>query len=162
DLADAADEGVERACQVTDVPTVTASTVEYRMHQVRCGCGRAHVAPPPDGAGGANTRGDGAKLRALGVYLLLVEDVPGARGVQLITDLAGAGVSAGFVHKMLAAAAAAVAEVVKSIKTLIALAVVVHFDETTLRAGKAGVTQYVWSACTNLYSLFTLGRRSGK
>ena len=162
DLADAADEGVERACQVTDVPTVTASTVEYRMHQVRCGCGRAHVAPAPDGAGVANTRVYGANLRALVVYLLIVQHVPVHRCVRLIADLAGAGVSAGFVHKMLAAAAAAVAEVVKSIKTLITLAVVVHFDETTLRAGKAGVTQYVWSACTNLYSLFTLGRRSGK
>ena len=137
DLADAADEGVERACQVTDVPTVTASTVEYRMHQVRCGCGRAHVAPAPDGAGVANTRVYGANLRALVVYLLIVQHVPVHRCVRLIADLAGAGVSAGFVHKMLAAAAAAVAEVVKSIKTLITLAVVVHFDETTGRARPA-------------------------
>jgi hypothetical protein len=162
DLAGAADEGVERACQITDVPLVTASTVEYRMRRVRCGCGRTHVAPPPPQAGVANTRVYGANLRALVVYLLIVQHVPVHRCVQLIADLAGAGVSAGFVHKMLATAAAAVAEVVATIKTLITLAVVVHFDETTLRAGKAGVTRYVWSASTNLYTLFTLGRRSGK
>jgi transposase len=162
DLGGAADEGVERACQVTDVPLVTASTVEYRMHRVRCECGRTHVASPPPRAGVANTRVYGANLRALVVYLLIVQHVPVHRCVQLIADLAGAGVSAGFVHKILAAAAAAVAEVVAVIKRLITLAVVVHFDETTLRAGKAGVTRYVWSASTGLYSLFTLGRRSGK
>jgi len=66
------------------------------------------------------------------------------------------------VHKMLATAAAAVAEVVELIKTLVTLAMVVHFDETTLRAGKAGVTQYVWSTSTGLYTLFTLGQRGGR
>lgn len=162
DLADAADEGVQRACQITDVPPVTSSTVEYRMHQVRCGCGRSHVASAPAGAGVANTRVYGASLRALVVYLLIVQHVPVHRCVQLIADLVGVGVSAGFVHKMLAAAAAAVAEVVTAIKTLITLAAVVHFDETTVRAGKAGLTEYVWSACTGLYSLFILGRRSGR
>jgi transposase len=162
DLAGAADEGVERACQVTDVPLATASTVEYRMRRVRCGCGRTHVAPPPPQAGVVNTRVYGANLRALVVYLLIVQHVPVHRCVQLVADLAGAAVSAGFVHKILAAVAAAVAEVVAAIKTLITLAVVAHFDETTLRAGKAGVTQYVWSASTRLYTLFTLGRRSGK
>jgi len=161
DLADAADEGVARACQVTDVAPVTASTVEYRMHQVRCGCGRAHVAPPPPQAGVANTRVYGVNLRAFVVYLLIVQHVPVQRCVQLVADMAGAGVSAGFVHRMLAALAAAVAEVVAAIKTLVMVAAVVHFDETTVRAGKAGVTQYVWSACTDWYTLFTLGRRSG-
>jgi transposase len=39
---------------------------------------------------------------------------------------------------------------------------VVHFDETVLRAGKAGITKYVWSASTALYSFFALGRRTGK
>ena len=82
--------------------------------------------------------------------------------MRLIADLAGAAVSAGFVHKILAAVAAAVAEVVKGIKTLITLAAVVHFDETTLRSGKAGATGYVWSASTGRYTLYALGRRSGK
>ena len=162
DLAGAVDEGVDSACQVTDVPLVTASTVEYRMRRVRCGCGRAHVASPPPRAGVANTRVYGANLRALVVYLLIVQHVPVDRCVRLIADLVGAGVSAGFVHKMLAAVAAAVAEVVKGIKMLITIAAVVHFDETTLRVGKTGVTQYVWSASTGRYTLYALGRRSGK
>lgn len=162
DLAVAVDEGVDSACQVTDVPLVTASTVEYRMRRVRCGCGRAHVASPPPRAGVANTRVYGANLRALVVYLLIVQHVPVDRCVRLVADLAGAGVSAGFVHKMLAVVAAAVAEVVKGIKMLITLAAVVHFDETTLRSGKAGAIGYVWSASTGRYTLYALGRRSGK
>jgi transposase len=162
DLAEAADEGVASACQVTDVPLVAASTVEYRMRRVRCGCGREHVAAPPVQAGVANTRVYGANLRALAVYLLIVQHVPVERCVRLIADLAGAAVSAGFVHKILAMVAAAVAEVVNLIKTLITLAAVVHFDETTLRAGKAGTTGYVWSASTGRYTLYALGRRSGE
>jgi transposase len=39
---------------------------------------------------------------------------------------------------------------------------VVHFDETALRAGAAGVKKYVWSASTNADTLFALGRRTGK
>lgn len=101
-------------------------------------------------------------LRVLAVYLLIVQHVPVERRVRLIADLAGAAVSAGFVHKILAAVAAVVAEVVNGIKMLITLAAVVHFDETTLRAGKAGATGYVWSASTGRYTLYVLGRRSGK
>jgi transposase len=138
DLAQAADEGVASACQVTDVPLVMASTVEYRQRRVRCGCGREYVAPPPLQAGVGNTRVYGANLRSLAVYLLIVQHVPVERCVRLIADLAGTAVSAGFVHKILAAVAAAVTDVVTAIKALITLATVVHFDETTIRVGAAG------------------------
>lgn len=163
DLAQAADEGVASACQVTDVPLVTASTVEYRQYRVRCGCGREHVAVPPAQAGVGNTRVYGANLRALAVYLLIVQHVPVERCVRLIADLAGTAVSAGFVHKVLAVVAAAMTDVVIAIKALITLARVVHFDETTIRAGAAGRKQYVWSASTGRYTLYTLAeRRSGE
>jgi hypothetical protein len=165
DLAQAADEGVASACQVTDVPLVTASTVEYRQYRVRCGCGREHVAVPPARAGVGNTRVYGANLRALAVYLLIVQHVPVERCVRLIADLAGTAVSAGFVHKILAAAAAVAAvvtDVVTAIKALITLAAVVHFDETTIRSGPAGQKGYVWSASTGRYTLYALAeRRSG-
>ncbi|WBB95527.1 IS66 family transposase [Solwaraspora sp. WMMA2080] len=163
DLAGAVDEGVVSASQVTDVPLVTASTVEYRQYRVRCGCGRKHVAAPPKQAGVGNTRVYGANLRALAVYLLIVQHVPVERCVRLIADLAGTRVSAGFVHKVLAAVAAAVTDIVTMIKALITLAEVVHFDETTIRAGAAGRNGYVWSASTGRYTLYALAeRRSGE
>jgi len=49
---------------------------------------------------------------------------------------------------MLTRCATAVTEVVTLIKTLITLADVVGFDETTLRCGWAGNTKYVLSAST--------------
>jgi transposase len=162
DLAGATDEGVDQACQVTDVPLVTARTTEHRMHQVRCGCGKAHVAAPPAGAGTANTRVYGPNLRTLVVYLLVFQHVPVHRCVQLVADLTGVAPSVGFVHGMLGRCADALGEAMQLIKTLVTLAHVAHFDETTLRVGKAGVKKYVWSASTNAYTVFALGRRSGK
>ncbi|MDT5024673.1 MAG: transposase, partial [Micromonosporaceae bacterium] len=148
--------------QVTDVPLVTVTTTEHRMHRVRCACGRTHVGSAPGDASTANTRVYGANLRALVVYLLVFQHVPVHRCVQLITDLTGAAPSVGFVHGMLARCAAALSDVCKLIKTLITLSAVAHFDETTLRVGKAGVKKHVWSASTNRYTVFALGRRTGK
>jgi transposase len=162
DLAEAVDEGVDRARQVTDVPLVTVTTTEHRMRRVRCACGRAHVGSAPQDASTANTRVYGANLRALVVYLLVFQHVPVHRCVQLICDLTGAAPSVGFVHGMLARCAAALSDVCNIIKTLVTLAAVAHFDETTLRVGKAGVKKYVWSASTNRYTVFALGRRTGK
>lgn len=82
------------------------------------------------------------------------------RCVQLIADLTGGtGPSTGFVHGMLARCAKAVAEVVAVIKTLIILAHVVGFDETTLRCGPAGVKKYVLSASTETATVYHLGGR---
>jgi hypothetical protein len=94
------------------------------------------------------------------VYLLIYQHVPVARCVELIADLTGGtGPSSGFVHGMLARCATAVRETVALIKSLVTLAPVVGFDETTLRAGPAGLKRYVLSAVTELYSVFHLGGR---
>jgi transposase len=159
DLAGAADEGVASACQITDIPRVTAVTVEYRMRRVRCGCGRAHTAAPPAGAGVSRTRVYGPNLKAFAVYLLVRHAVPVERAGELIGDLTGAAPSAGLVHGMLARTAAALAEVTALIKTLITLAHVAHFDETTLRCGPVDTKQHVWVASTSLYTAFHLGGR---
>ena len=60
---------------------------------------------------------------------------------------------------MLTRCATAVRETVNLIKTLVTLAHVVGFDETTLRAGPAGLKRYVLSAVTEFYSVFHLGGR---
>ena len=94
------------------------------------------------------------------VYLLVYQHVPVARCVELIADLTGGtGPSTGFVHGMLTRCATAVRETVNLIKTLVTLAHVVGFDETTLRAGPAGLKRYVLSAVTEFYSVFHLGGR---
>jgi transposase len=159
DLAGAADLGVARSFQQLEVPLVTARRVQHDLYQARCGCGTVHVAARPEGVS-ASPVSIGPNLRALAVYLVVFQHVPAERCAQLIADLTGAQVSAGFVHSCLARAAEVIAGVVKLIKTLITAAHVAGFDETTLRCGPAGTKRYVLAAVTERYSLFFLGRRT--
>ena len=116
----------------------------------------------PAGGVPASAVSIGPNLRALAVYLVVYQHVPVQRCAELIADLTGAGVSAGFIHSCLARTADVIADVVKLIKTLITAAAVAGFDETTLRCGPAGTKKYVQAAVTELYSLFFLGRRTLK
>ena len=138
---------------------MAARRIQHDLHEVRCACGRAHVAARPDGVADA-AASIGPNLRALAVYLVVFQHVPIERCARLIADVTGAQVSAGFVHSCLAKAAGVVADVVKLIKTLITAAYVAGFDETTLRCGPAGQKKYVLAAVTERYSLFFLGART--
>jgi hypothetical protein len=159
DLAQAVEVGIERSHQTHDLPEIRIMVRQHDVYRVRCGCGREHVAALPDTVSSAPTS-YGANLRSLIVYLLIYQHVPVARCVELIADLTGGtGPSTGFVHGMLARCATAVRETVAVIKSLVTLAHVVGFDETTLRAGPAGLKRYVLSAVTELYSVFHLGGR---
>jgi transposase len=102
----------------------------------------------------------GPNIKTLAVYLLIYQHLPVQRCVRLIADLCGgAGPSEGFAHGMLARCADAVGEVVALIKTLITMAHVVGFDETTLRAGAAGEKKYVLSASSEKATAYYLGGR---
>jgi transposase len=159
DLAGAADLGVARSLQQLEVPPLSARRIQHDLHEVRCGCGKVHVAARPEGVPDSAVS-IGPNLRALAVYLVVFQHVPVERCARLIADVTGAEVSAGFIHSCLAKAAEAVADVVKLIKALITAAYVAGFDETTLRCGPAGQKKYVLAAFTELYSLFFLGARS--
>jgi hypothetical protein len=158
-LADAQDVRIERSHQVHDLPEVQIRVWQHDVYRVRCDCGAEHVGqlPPEVSTAPASY---GANIRALVVYLLVYQHVPVQRCVRLIADLTGGtGPSDGFVHGMLARCAAAVTEVVTGIKTLITLAHVVGFDETTLRCGQAGRKKYVLSASTENACAYYLGGR---
>jgi uncharacterized coiled-coil protein SlyX len=159
DLAEAVDDGVGKACQITDIPPVSATTVEHRMRRVVCGCGKIHTAAAPSGAGVANTRVYGSNLKAFCVYLLVRHALPVERAVELIGDLTGAAPSAGFVHGLLRRVSVGLAAYLQRVKTLITLAHVAHFDETPIRCGAKGVKQSVWVASTEFYTLYHLGGR---
>jgi hypothetical protein len=160
DLAGAADLGVARSYQQEDVPEPRPSRrYQHDLHKARCACGKVHVAPRPDGVPDAPLS-VGPRLSAMAVYLSVFQHVPVERARQLIGDLAGGAVSAGFVHSCLARAAGLVKDPVALIRTLIAASPVAGFDETTLRSGPAGEKKYVHGAFTELYSVFHLGTRS--
>jgi transposase len=159
DLAAAADLGVARSYQQAEIPDPAARRVQHDLHAARCGCGQEHVAERPPGVPDSPVS-IGPNLRALAVYLVVFQHVPVERCRQLIEDVAGAPVSAGFIHGCLARAAGAISDVVRLIKTLITAAAVAGFDETTLRAGPAGTKRYVLGAFTEQYSALFLGERT--
>jgi transposase len=159
DLADAADLGVTRSYQQDEIPAAPAERVQHDLHEARCDCGREHIAGRPPGVPDA-ALSIGPRLRALAVYLVVFQHVPVGRCRDLISDVAGAAVSTGFIHSCLARAADLAADVVRLIRTLITAARVAGFDETTLRSGPAGEKKYVHGAFTEEYSAFWLGTRS--
>ncbi len=82
----------------------------------------------------------------------------------LIGALTGAKPSPGFVHGMLARAAAAVAAPNRLIRALVILPDVVCADETPIRAGPGPKSskRYLLVACTRLLTYYLLGGRSMK
>ena len=134
-LAGAADLGVAASHQIVDIPLETATVTQHDLHEVACACGRVHRAPVPAGTGAPGTVTYGLALQAWCVYLIAVHAIPVHRCAELIEALTGAEPSPGFVHSMIARAAAAVAEANKAIRCLIILAHVVSADETPIRVG---------------------------
>jgi transposase len=98
------------------------------------------------------------------VYLIAAHAIPVHRAAELIEALTGAEPSPGFVHSMIARAAAAVAQANAAIRCLIILAHVVSADETPIRVGPGPKTRkrYLLVACTNLLTYYFLGDRSLK
>lgn len=159
DLAGAEDLGVTRSYQQEEVPAPQSERVQHDLHRVQCACGKKHAAARPDGVP-ASALSVGPRLRALAVYLVIHQHVPVERCRQLLSDVTGAEVSAGFVHSCLKKASSLAAGTVALIRKLIAASPVAGFDETTLRAGAAGEKKYVHGAFTGRYSAFWLGSRS--
>ena len=118
-----------------------------------------HVAGRPDGVPDA-TVSYGPNLQAWCVYLMVVHAIPVARCADLVAALTGSRPSDGFVHGLIARAAAGVAESNRIIRTLITLAHVVSCDETPIRVGARRVKKYLLVACTGLYTWYLLGDRS--
>ena len=164
DLATAADLGVAASHQIVDIPLETATVTQHDLHEVACTCGRVHRAAGPGGAGAPGTVTYGLALQAWCVYLIAAHAIPVHRCAALIEALTGAEPSPGFVHSMIARAAAAVAGANRAIRCLIILAHVVSADETPIRAGPGPKARkrYLLVACTNLLTYYFLGDRSMK
>ena len=164
DLAAAADLGVAASHQVADVPLETATVTQHDLHEVACRCGQVHRAAAQAGAAAAGTVTYGLALQAWCVYLMAAHAIPVHRCAELIEALTGAEPSPGFVHSMIARAAAAVAQANQAIRCLIILAHVICADETPIRVGPGPKTRkrYLLVACTSLLTYYFLGDRSMK
>jgi transposase len=162
DLGGAADLGVVASHQQIEIPLACAQVIQHDLHAVACGCGRVHRAAAPAGAGIAGTVTYGLNLQAWCVFLMAAHAIPVHRCAELIEALTGAKPSPGFVHAMIARAAASVAEANRPIRALIILAHVVCADETPIRVGPGPKTRKrcLLVACTQLLTCYFLGDRS--
>ena len=165
DLAGALDLGVVDRYQQHEIPVVAVKVTQHDQHAVRCGCGKVHTAPRPEGAR-SGAVGYGPNLQAWAVFLMVAHFVPVARCVELLESLTGATPSAGFVHGMLTRAAGMLAEVDKRIRALITVAYAVSCDETPLRVGpktprpgRKKADKYLLVACTELWTHYLIGDR---
>ena len=96
------------------------------------------------------------------MFLIAAHAIPVHRCAELIEALTGAKPSPGFVHAMIARAAAAVADANRVIRALIILAHVICADETPIRVGPGPKTRkrYLLVACTRLLTYYLVGDRS--
>ena len=157
DLGRAGNAGVVRR-QVHDIPEVTTTVTEHRLHKRRCGCGTVTTAAAPAGVNAPAVYGP--NLRALAVYLLVYQHVPVARAAELIADLTGARCSTGWISSVLLQAGDALAEVEALIKTLITGAHLLHVDETSLNIN--GAKQWLHVACTEKLTAYHLHSSRGR
>jgi len=162
DLAAATDLGVAASRQEVEIPELAAQVIQHDLHEVACGCGRVHRAAAPAGAGMPGTVTYGISVQAWCVYLMAAHAIPVHRCAELIGALTGAEPSPGFVHSLLARAAAAVKHANQLIRALIITAAVICADETPVRVGPGPKTRkrYLLVACTNLLTCYVLGDRS--
>jgi transposase len=162
DLAGAADLGVAASYQEIEIPEMAAQIIQHDVHEAACRCGRVHRAAAPAGSATPGTVTYGIGLQAWCVYLMAAHAIPVHRVAELIEALTGAKPSPGFVHGMLARAAAAVRHANQLIRALIITASVICADETPIRVGPGPKTRkkYLLVACTNLLTCYFLGDRS--
>jgi transposase len=69
ELVGAVDLGVSDRFQQTEIPLVSATTIQYEQHTVRCGCGKVHTATRPDGAGAGRVGSVMARICGRGVCI---------------------------------------------------------------------------------------------
>jgi transposase len=162
DLGGAADLGVAASHQQVEIPLAPARVIQHDLHALACACGRVHQAAAPAGAGAPGTVTYGLNLQAWCVFLVAAHAIPVHRCAELIEALSGARPSPGFVHAMLARAAAAAAATNRLIRALIILAHVICADETPIWVGPGPKTRkrYLLVACTRLLTYYFLGDRS--
>jgi len=146
------------ARQVFDVPEVSATVTEHRLHSYWCTCGQVTEAAAPVGVRAPVQYGP--NLRALATYLVVYQHVPVQRAAQLIADVTGARPSTGWISSVIAATSEQLADTDALIRTLLILAHVLHVDETTVNVN--GHRWWLHVAATQKLTSYFLHRSRGR
>ncbi|KAB8184301.1 transposase [Nonomuraea phyllanthi] len=127
--------------QVTDLPSVTPQTVEYRMPVRHCGCGHTTIAPAPDGVQpGQASYGPGVKTMI--ALLAEIGHTSIERTSLLMALMFNLNVSGGFVAKVDARLSDRLAGFEEQVKEHLRRAEVAGTDETPVSL--AGKTAYIY------------------
>jgi transposase len=145
--------------QVFDLPPVRLRAVEHRLVACRCaGCGAVTRAAAPAGVSSPAQYGPG--VAAAAVFLTVAHHVPVARAAQVLSEVCGAGVSAGWVASLTGRAAAALTGFDERARRVVAAADVAHFDESGVRA--AGRTRWAHTAASTCATVYDLHDKRGR
>jgi hypothetical protein len=146
---------------VIDLPAIEAVVSGHVIEKRRCACGTVTAGEfPPEARAPVCW---GPEVRAFAVYLLVRQHLPITRCAELLRDLLGAPVSAGWLCQVRLEAAGRLNPFIGAIKDQLRAAPVVHADETGTRVVTAeGVGRHwVHVACTELITLLSVHRRRG-
>jgi transposase len=146
--------------QVHDLPPdVHLLVQEHRALHLRCpACARVSVgAFPPEAPSRAQY---GSRIRALAVYLVEHQHVPLGRVQQLLADLLGMRVARGTLVSWVQQAARVLEPVERHIKGALALAPVLHHDETGVR--RAGTLAWAHVTSTRRLTHYAIHTKRGQ
>jgi transposase len=138
--------------QVTELPPLQPTVLEYQLHALRCGgCGIVTRAPLPEGV---PNRTFGPRLQALvamlsGAYRLSKRNIQ-----QLLSDCFGVELALGSISALERATSEALQEPVAEVRRFIQQQPVVHVDETGWR--EANRRAWLWTAVTHTVTVFLI------
>ncbi|MGH3573542.1 MAG: IS66 family transposase [Pseudonocardiaceae bacterium] len=156
DLGGAVEVGRERR-QVIDIPPMRVRVIEHQLVRRRCVRGTATSADAPEGVTAPVQYGP--RITAIIVYLYVGQFLSKKRTAAALAELFGTPVSEGTVATMTTRAANGLGGFLEWVRTNLAAAQVVHFEETGLRV--EGRLRWVHSASTGKYSLIFVHDRRG-
>jgi transposase len=149
--------GVQKLQEFDIAPPPPPRVTEYQVQARVCGrCGTVTAGQPPAGIAGRAQYGPEAHARA--ANLASAHHVPVGRAAQLMGDMTGLPVSAGWMAGVRHKAAVRLEPFLDHVRELLRQAGVIYADETPARA--AGGLEYVHVACTEYLTCMHTGGRS--
>lgn len=150
-------EGEERR-QVFDLPRRRVQVTEHVAERRRCGCGTVTAGAFPAEATAPACWGPA--VQAAGLYLLVRQHLPVERTAELLSDLLGAPVSTGWLAGLPARASVGLEPFLDEVARCLAVARVLHVDETGARV--AGLKHWFHVASTRMLTLLGVHPKRGK
>jgi transposase len=143
--------------QVIDLPPVIPVVTDHVAYRRRCPCGVETVGDMPPEARAPVCWGP--EVRAFALYMLDRQHLPVERTAELLADVLGAPVSTGWLCNVQAEAASRLNPFLVEVKRRLAVAPVVHADETGTRVGTT--KQWVHTVTTGLLTLLVTHPKRG-